>query len=143
PNIYGRFLALVMLGVATIVMWTRRTRDVLGGVALLAVLWAGLVLSFSQSSFTALLAGLAVLAALRWSARWTAAAVAAGVAIGIGIVVLAPGAINLDLSSSRSADKATSGRLELIAGGARLFADKPLLGWGSGSFATVFREQED
>jgi len=56
PNIYGRFLALVMLGVATIVMWTRRTRDVLGGVALLAVLWAGLVLSFSQSSFTALLA---------------------------------------------------------------------------------------
>jgi len=143
PNIYGRFLAMVMLGIAAIVMWTRRTRDVLWGVALLALLWAGLVLSFSQSSFTALLVGLAVLAALRWSVRWTVAFVAVGVAIGAGIVLLAPGAINLDLSSSRSADKATSGRLELIEGGARLFADKPVLGWGSGSFATVFRIEEE
>ena len=32
----------------------------------LAVLWAGLVISLSQSSFLALLVGLAVLAALRW-----------------------------------------------------------------------------
>lgn len=143
PNIYGRFLAMVMLGVATVVLWTQRTREVLLGVALLALLWAGLVLSFSQSSFAALLAGLAVLAALRWSARWTAAAVAAAVAIGVGIVLLAPDAINLDLSSSRAADKATSGRIDLIEGGGRLFGDEPVLGWGSGSYATVFREREE
>ena len=37
------------------------------------VLWLGLVTTFSQSSFAALLAGLAVLAALRWSLRWTLA----------------------------------------------------------------------
>ena len=36
---------------------------------LLAVLWAGLVLSLSQSSFAALLSGLIVLAALRWKAQ--------------------------------------------------------------------------
>src|SRR3712207_7992053 len=34
--------------------------------SLLAVLWAGLVLTLSQSSFTALLVGLAVLGAVRW-----------------------------------------------------------------------------
>jgi len=143
PNIYGRFLVTVMLGVTTVVLWTRRTRDVLLGAALLALLWAGLVLSFSQSSFAALLAGLAVLAALRWSWRWTLAAVAAAVAVAAAIVVLFPSAINLDLGSSKSADKATSGRLDLIEGGGRLFADRPVLGWGSGSFSTVYRREEN
>ncbi|MEZ5119995.1 MAG: O-antigen ligase family protein [Solirubrobacterales bacterium] len=142
PNIYGRFLVIVMLGITTVILWTRRARDVLIGAALLALLWAGLVLSFSQSSFAALLAGLAVLAALRWSWRWTAAAVAAAVVVAIGFVVLFPSAINLDLGSSKSADKATSGRLDLIKGGGRLFADKPVLGWGSGSFSTVYRREE-
>ena len=42
-------------------------RTVLLIAAALGVLWAGLVLSLSQSSFAALLVGLAVLAALRWS----------------------------------------------------------------------------
>jgi hypothetical protein len=143
PNIYGRFLVVVMLGITTIVLWTRRTRDVVAGAALLALLWAGLVLSFSQSSFAALLAGLAVLAALRWSWRWTAAAVAVAAAVAIGIVVLFPSAINLDLGSSKSADKATSGRLDLIQGGGRLFTGKPVLGWGSGSFSAVYRREED
>jgi O-antigen ligase len=142
PNVYGRFLAMVMLGVVTVVLWSQRTRDVVGGAVVLALLWAGLVLTFSQSSFAALLAGLAVLAALRWSVRWTAAVVAVGVAVGLGLVLLAPGVVRLDLSSQRSADKATSGRADLIVGGVGLFADKPVLGHGSGSFATVFREEE-
>ncbi len=143
PNIYGRFLAMVMLGVATVVLWTKRTRDVLAGAAVLALLWAGLVLSFSQSSFAALLVGLAVLAALRWSVKWTLAAVGLAVAIGVGIVLLAPGAINLDLGSSKSADRATSGRIDLIEGGGHLFQDRPVHGWGSGSFAEVFRREEN
>jgi putative inorganic carbon (HCO3(-)) transporter len=143
PNIYGRFLAMVMLGVATLILWARRQRDVLLGALVLALLWAGLVVSFSQSSFTALLVGLAVLAALRWSVRWTLGAAGVAVVIGLGIVLLAPSAIHLDLNSSKSADKATSGRLDLIKGGGRLFADKPIQGWGSGSYAKVFRERED
>jgi O-antigen ligase len=143
PNIYGRFLAMVMLGIATVVIWTQRVRDVAVGAALLAILWAGLVLSFSQSSFAALLVGLAVLAALRWSVKWTVAVCAAAVAIGVGVVLLAPGSINLDLSSSKGADKATSGRVDLIEGGARLFKHRPILGWGSGSYSVVYRREED
>ncbi|HEU4655910.1 MAG TPA: O-antigen ligase family protein [Capillimicrobium sp.] len=143
PNVYGRFLALVMLAVATVVLWSQRTREVTAGALLLALLWAGLLLSFSQSSLAALLAGLAVLAALRWSVRWTAAVVAAGAVAGIALVLLAPGATRFDLTSQRAADRATSGRADLVVGGVELFGERPLTGYGSGSFAKVFAERKD
>lgn len=143
PNVYGRFLALVMLAVATVVLWSRRTREIVVGTVLLALLWAGLVLTFSQSSLAALLAGLAVLAALRWSVRWTAAVVAGGTVAAIALVLLAPGTTRLDLTSQRAADRATSGRADLIVGGLELFGERPVLGYGSGSFATVFDERKD
>src|SRR4029453_8302377 len=67
PNIYGRFLAVTMLLLAGWLLWARRQREVVAGALLLAVLWCGLVLTFSQSSFIALLVGLAILGAMRWS----------------------------------------------------------------------------
>src|SRR6185437_4554996 len=84
PNIYGRFLALVMVALAAVMLWSGRLRTAVVTAALLAVLWGGLVLTFSQSSFASLLAGLAVLAALRWDARRTiAVAVSALAAAGL------------------------------------------------------------
>src|SRR5204863_6908196 len=50
PNIYGRFLALVMVGLAAVLLWPRRPRDVGILSAVLAILWGALILSFSQSS---------------------------------------------------------------------------------------------
>ncbi len=142
PNIYGRFLALVMLAVTTVLVWTTR-RGVVGGAAVvLAVLWAGLVLTFSQSSFTALIVGLAVIAALRWNPRLALGAVAALAVVGAAVVLVAPGAINLDTGSTEGLDNATSGRYELLAGGGRLTAARPAAGWGSGSFGRVFRREE-
>jgi O-antigen ligase len=143
PNVYGRFLAIVMLAIATVVLWTGRVRDVAVGGVLLALLWAGLILTFSQSSLAALLAGLAVLAALRWSVRWTAALVAAGTIVASALVVLAPSVVRLDVSSLRAADRASSGRADLVVGGLELFADRPVLGWGSGAFSEVYAERED
>src|SRR6185503_13672062 len=64
PNIYGRFLAMVMLAVTAVLVTRARPREVAACALLLAVLWGGLLVTFSQSSFAALLAGLAVLAAL-------------------------------------------------------------------------------
>lgn len=142
PNIYGRFLALVMLAVVTVLLWTSRPRVVAGAAGVLVVLWAGLVLTFSQSSFTALLVGLAVLAGLRWRARLAVGAVAGLAAVGVAVVLLAPGAINLDTGSDGGLDNATSGRYDLVAGGVRLAQQEPLTGWGSGSFARVFRQEE-
>ena len=142
PNIYGRFLAIVMLLLAAWLLWARRQREVVAGALLLAVLWGGLVLTFSQSSFTALLVGLAILGAMRWSVRWALILSGAAVVVAVGIVALAPGAVHLELGNSKSADKATSGRYDLIKGGLKLFRDAPLVGQGSGSFARDYRRAE-
>ena len=142
PNIYGRFLALVMLLVVAWLLWTRRTREVAAGAVVLAVLWGGLVLTLSQSSFASLLVGLAVLGGLRWSVRRAVVLAAGVVAVGAAVVLLAPSALRVDLGSSRSADAATSGRYELIAGGVRLFGHRRLGGWGSGSFPRQYRRAE-
>ena len=42
PNIYGRFLALVMLGLAGVLLWERRPRTAALAAVALAVLWGGL-----------------------------------------------------------------------------------------------------
>ena len=68
PNIYGRYLALTMILLAAVLLWTRRRREAILIALALGLLWAGLVFSLSQSSFAALLLGLGVLAALRWKA---------------------------------------------------------------------------
>jgi O-antigen ligase len=143
PNIYGRFLAVTMLLLAAWLLWTRRPREVAATAVLLTVLWGALVLTFSQSSFAALLAGLAVLAALRWRARPVIAVAAVALAAGGALVAVAPDAVRVDLGSAESADAATSGRYDLLAGGVRLFADRPVAGWGSGAFAREYRRAED
>ena len=143
PNIYGRFLAMVMLALAGVLLWTRFAGTVLLASAGLALLWAGLVLTFSQSSFAALLAGLAVLAGLRWRAR---PAILTGVAVGVvavSAVLLSPGLARLEVGPAKALDDATSGRVELVAGGMGMWLDAPLIGHGSGSFSTVFRQRED
>jgi O-antigen ligase len=142
PNIYGRFLALVMIGLAAVLLWPRRARDVGVSTAVLAILWGALILSFSQSSFAALLVGLAVLAALRFGLRPVMAVAAVVAVIGAVVVIATPGLIHLNTKSSRSVDKATSGRIDLMRGGIRMFADRPLFGFGSGAFSTEFRKRE-
>jgi O-antigen ligase len=138
PNIYGRFLATVMLGLAALLLWSRRTLLVAGCAVALVLLWAGLVLTLSQSSFTALLAGLAVLGALRWGLRRAATVVAAFAVAGVVVVLLAPGAVGLD----QSADAVTSGRSTLVRGGIDLARERPLAGWGAGAFRHEYRRRE-
>jgi O-antigen ligase len=135
PNIYGRFLALVMIALTTVVLWRRNLRDVLAAAAVLAWLLAGLVTSFSQSSIAALLLGLAVLAAYRWSVRGTLYVAAVLVALALLVVALAPTSLHFGLKGSGgSTSNATSGRTKLISGGLELLAKRPLQGYGSGSF---------
>ncbi len=140
PSIYGRFLALVMIAVTTIVLWGHEKRTQLWGAAILAWLLAGLVTSFSQSSIAALLFGLAVLAAWRWDVRGTVYVSVALATIAAVFVLVAPSSLHFGLKgSSGSANNATSGRAKLITGGLELFVDRPLTGYGSGSFETEYR----
>jgi len=113
------------------------------GAAGLALLWAGLVVTFSQTSFAALLAGLAVLGGLRWGARRAAAVAAAVIVVAATVVVMGAGSLRLDLGSQDSVRDATSGRYDLVAGGVELFAARPVLGWGPGAFRREYRRQEN
>ena len=78
---------------------------------MLAVLWGGLVLTFSQSSFAALLAGLAVLAALRWDARRTRRGGASALAAAAVFALAFQSTLKIHLGSSPGLNKVTSGRI--------------------------------
>lgn len=142
PNIFGRYLTVAILIVVTVMLWGLRERWWPYYALVLAVLWGGLVVSLSQSSFAALLLGLALLAGLRWSLKWTAVTVGGTVVLGLILIAFFPGAIHLKTEKLSSLDSATSGRVELATGGVELFGDRPIWGYGAGSFSYQYREQE-
>jgi O-antigen ligase len=143
PNIFGRYLALVMVAVVGPVLWARDRRTVWIGAAALAWLMVGVVLSFSQSSIAALLLGCAVLAAWRWGLVRTAVVACGGAVLVLAIIVLAPASFHFGLKGpSGSASTATSGRTHLVSGGLHLFRERPLQGFGSGSFEDEYRSLE-
>jgi putative inorganic carbon (HCO3(-)) transporter len=158
PDIFGRFLALVMIGLAAALVFDAATREPgpagddaeaevrpagrsaslrrLGPViAALAVLWCGLVLTLSRSSLGALLVGLGTLGALRWHLR--RALVVAGAVIVVGGMAIAVSPKTFGLNQGLNG--ASSGRANLVTGGTNLFADRPLWGYGSGSFVHEYR----
>ena len=142
PNVYGRFLALVMVVLAGVLLWAPARRDVARVAVGLALLWAALVLTLSESSFAALLVGLAVLAALRWRSLPVIAVCGAAVAIGLALIVLAPAQLGVNTDSFSSLNETSSGRAKLVRGGLKMAGDRPLTGFGSGSFAIEYRERE-
>ena len=136
PNILGRYLALVGVIALAVLLWSRDLRRIGLIAAFLTVLMLALAVTFSQSSYVALLAGMAVLAALRWSFRWTA------VVVGIpALVALGMGLYDLASSPEGESNKDTSGRLKLIEGGFELFGERPVWGYGSGSFSKSYEER--
>lgn len=138
PNVYGRYLALAITIISAALIWSRDRRDALVLCVIAAVLWLALVTTFSQSSFIALLAGLGTLTALRWSFKW--------VLVGLGVLAVgtllfatvAGGLVKLDLDRLNAQ---SSGRADLVSGGIDLFENRPVLGYGSGSFSTAFKEE--
>jgi putative inorganic carbon (HCO3(-)) transporter len=137
PNIYGRYLALVAVVATSALLWAREQRALAMLTALIAIVWFGLLFTFSQSSFAALLGGLAVLAALKWSVKWTALAVGVA-AVGGVLVVLMAGGVSTISPDRLNVD--TGGRANLVSGGLHLFAQRPVYGYGSGSFPKAYRE---
>lgn len=139
PNIFGRFLVVVIVLLVAWICWQKRNKQVFLGAFAVAILFGGLLITLSQSSFVALLAGLAVIAALRWSVRWTVGLVVAALLIGAVAAAAGSGA----LSGGRTAERATSGRAALVTGGGKLFVERPVQGWGAGSFARQYRRTND
>jgi O-antigen ligase len=142
PNILGRALALVIVALGAYLAWTRRTALAIAAAAVGGILLAALALSFSITGFVALIAGLLVVMALRWGLWW---------AVGAGLAIVAAAAIffavsgvgRADLSSGDKINVASSGRVSLVTGGYHLTRDRPIWGWGSGSFGQAFTEHVD
>ena len=135
PDIFGRFLALAMILLASVLLFGRSSRDQLGSAVVLAILWGGLTLTLSRSSMGALLVGLAILAMIRWDPRRTLAAAAAVIALGVVAVAVAPKTFGLN----QGLNGASSGRAGLVSGGLDLFAHRPIWGYGSGSFVHEYQ----
>jgi O-Antigen ligase len=137
PNIYGRYLVTAILLASTALAWVadRRMAFLLTGAV--AILFAGLVFAFSQTSFIALFIGLAVLAGLRWSARWAVVATPVAVAAIVVAVLFVAG------GSNESTRTVTEGHSSLVSGGIKLAKHRPLYGYGSASFSKAFAREEN
>ena len=138
PNLYGRYLALVITVAVAVLAWAkeRRTAFWLAGATL--VLWLSLVTTFSQSSFFALIAGLAAVLALRWSLRAVLAGIAAAAVAGVALLAIGGELVKLDLDRL---NPQTGGRADLVTGGLEMFGDRPVAGYGSGSFSRSFQQE--
>ena len=140
PNIYGRYLALAATVLAGALVWIADRRWLTAGAAAATLIVAGMSFSFSQTSLLALLIGLVVLCALRWSLRWTLIGTGAAIVL-VGLVFTLTDALTVGSQSGGELEQTTSGRSRLASGGAELAKLRPLAGFGSGSFAVEFEKR--
>jgi len=126
PSLYGRH---VVLGIAILVvlLWLRRIREI-PALALIAILFAGLYFSYSQSSLTALFVVLLGIAAAVGDRRLRRlVAVTTGVLVLVGAVLVAREVADTSL---RRATSDRSRRVELTA---RVLEHHPIAGVGLGA----------
>jgi O-Antigen ligase len=126
PSLYGRHVVLG-IGVALTLLATRRWRT-WPLIALLALMWAGLLFSYSQSSMIALLVVTLALAVATGDRRLRrAVALLAALA-----VVAACGYVVWQVADGRSLDRVTSDRTERVKDATRVIEDHPVFGVGIG-----------
>ncbi len=140
PSIYGRFLMIAILTALVIVMRGPSRRLAVTAAIAIAGIWAGLVLSYSQSSFAGLIAAVVLLMAVVW--RRAALLAAAFVAV----VLVSTGIANPNIQSaflkrsSVALNRATSDRAGLIYNGLRIAMRNPVVGVGVGAFRHHYAE---
>jgi O-Antigen ligase len=128
PSLYGRYL-VVPIVVLLVVLLLRRNRpqEWVSFAAGIAFLFAGLYVSYSQSSFFALFATTAAVAFLAGDRRTRIALLACAAA-----AILAAGAFAAQSIEGRSARDVTSGRSRLVSITIDAFQLRPVAGVGVG-----------
>jgi O-Antigen ligase len=135
PSIYGRFLVIGILASLVVVLFRRG--DPLWQIAAaltIVITWAGLLPSFSQSSYLALMVGVAVAAVIAWGRRslWL---------VGAGVIVLVVALLaSPTVRHKASLSHVTSGRSTLISTGIKVAFHHPVLGVGVGGFKRAYAE---
>jgi putative inorganic carbon (HCO3(-)) transporter len=141
PSIYGRFLVLAILALLVVALAGGPLRVLLSVTAAISAIWLGLLVSFSQSSFVALIVGVLVAAAFAWRRR---AVLVMGLAVAalLSVGFSAPGLRDVFLEErGAGVDRATSGRFDLVSNGLDVALDHPISGVGLGSFEQAYAER--
>jgi O-antigen ligase len=134
PSVYGRHV-VIAIAVLLVVVWLARI-GFWAGAALIVFLWAGLLFSYSQSSFVALFAvGVAISFALGGPR------LRRGLLVGAAACVLAGAAFVAATAVSESAREATSGRTRLVRVTWLVFTNHPLVGVGIGGQPLASKEE--
>ncbi|HEY1563677.1 MAG TPA: O-antigen ligase family protein [Gaiellaceae bacterium] len=141
PSIYGRFLVIAIIPTVVLIVRGRLGRLGIAALAFVAVAWVGLLISFSQSSFAALLVAVFLAAAVVW--RWKSLlALAAAVVVLGGIVATQPKLMHaLRHHTTSGLNSATHGRASLIANGIRIAKAHPAIGVGLGGFEHAYSKR--
>jgi O-antigen ligase len=141
PSVYGRFLVVAMIPSVVLIVRGRSPRIVWAAAAALVVTWFGLLISFSQSSFAALLVAVIGVAFVAW--RWRAL-----LAVGLAVVVLGGLAVvqptvrrSIQHHTTSGLNSASSGRYSLVANGIRIAVAHPVRGVGVGGFKHAYAKR--
>ena len=126
PSLYGRHVVLG-IGLALTLLATRRWRT-WPLIALLLLMWAGLLFSYSQSSMVALLVITLALAVATGDRRVRQAVVLLAAAA----VVAASGYVAVQVADGSSLNRITSDRTERVEDATRVIEKHPLVGVGIG-----------
>jgi hypothetical protein len=142
PSIYGRYLTVgILTALAGILLGGARGWKVAGLYVVVAAMWLGLFLSFSQSSFVALSAGIVVASFAAW--RWRAVVSAAALVVVLVAVSAAVPALRgrVEHESRVGVNAITSGRANLVSEGVRIALDHPVAGVGVGGFKRAYADR--
>jgi O-Antigen ligase len=140
PSIYGRFLMIAIVAALVVVVRGDSRRYALGAAAVLAAIWVGLLLSYSQSSFAGLIVAVVLLMAVVWR---RAAVLATGFVV---VILLSTGIANPNIQnaflkrSGAALNRATSDRAGLIYNGVRIAIRNPVVGVGVGGFRRAYAD---
>ena len=141
PSVYGRFLVVaIVVGLVSVL---RRRGDPLWAVAAaltIGIAWAGLLPSFSQSSFVALLAATTVAAIVVWRRRSLILVIAAVAALVLAGFASPQIRNRIEGKTSSSLSHATSGRSILVSRGLRLAVHHAAVGVGVGGFRRAYAD---
>jgi putative inorganic carbon (HCO3(-)) transporter len=141
PSIYGRFLVVAIVVSLVLVLYERGRQVAVAAAAAIVAAWIGLLFSFSQSSFAALIVAVLTLAVLSWGRRAVMAAALVG-AVLLLVGVSAPQVRHTFLDRSGTGlNHASSGRLSLVENGGRIALHHAGIGVGVGGFRRAYAER--
>jgi O-antigen ligase len=141
PSIYGRFLVIALVPTVVLIIRGRSVREGVAALAFAAVTWLGLLISFSQSSFSALGVAVFIAAAIVW--RWKSLlALGAVLVVVAALVATQPRLMHaIRHHTTGGLNDATHGRASLVANGIRIARAHPALGVGLGGFEHAYSKR--